>query len=179
MTVSASLPSNEVRPLDRHHDRAPFSCGDARLDEYLRNYARQNMDRRTALVWVWTRPPSQTVVGYYTLTSTQIDAGALPQAIAQKFKLRNPPFLGATLLGRCAIGTADQGRGLGKMLCLHALDKALTASRVVSSVGVVLDAYSGDAKAFWRKMEFVPMGEREGGMERFFLPMAYIEELLR
>jgi hypothetical protein len=47
----------------------------------------------------------------------------------------------------------------------------------VSSVGVVLDAYSADAKAFWRRLEFVSMGERDAGMERFFLPMAYIEGL--
>lgn len=55
--------------------------------------------------------------------------------------------------------------------------KRYTASRVVSSVGVVLDAYSADAKAFWRNMEFVSMGERKAGMERFFLPMACIELL--
>lgn len=177
MTASAAPPINEIRPLDRHHDRAAFSCGDGEIDEYLRNYARQNMERRSALVWVWTRPPSQAVIGYYTLTSTQIEAGALPTAIAQKFKLRNPPLLGATLLGRFGISSARQGQGFGRMLCMHALEKALMASRVVSSVGVVLDAYSTEAKAFWRKLEFVSLSEREGGMERFFLPMAYIEML--
>ena len=62
---------------------------------------------------------------------------------------------------------------------MHAFDMALKASRMSSSVGVVLDAYSPGAKEFWKSMEFTPMGEREGGMERFFLPMAYIEKLFR
>ena len=179
MTPTPSHPPNEIRPLDRHHDRAAFSCGDSRIDEYLRNYARQNMERRSALVWVWTRPPSQAVIGFYTLTSSQIEAGGLPAAVAQKFKLRNPPLLGATLLGRVGVGSAYQGQGLGRLLCMHAFENALMASRVVASVGVVLDAYSDGAKAFWRKLEFVSIGEREGGLERFFLPMAYIEDLSR
>ncbi len=136
------------------------------------------MDRRTAVVWVWTRPPSQAVVGYYTLTNTQIEAGALPAEVVRRFRLRDPPALGATLLGRFAIDSRYQGQGLGRMLCLHALEKALGASKVVASLGVVLDAYSDWAKAFWRRMAFVPLGERAGGMERFFLPMAYVEELL-
>jgi hypothetical protein len=179
MTSTGLLPTDEIRSLDRHHDRAAFSCGDSRIDEYLRSYARQNMERRAALVWVWTRPPSQVVIGFYTLTSTQIEAGALPAAVAQKFKLRNPASLGATLLGRFAVGSAYQGQGLGRLFCVHAFENALTASRVVSSVGVVLDAYSDGAKAFWRALEFVSIGEREGGLERFFLPMAYIEDLSR
>ena len=147
MTPPAFHPTNEIRPLDRHHDRAAFSCGDSRIDEYLRNYARQNMERRSALVWVWTRPPSQVVIGFYTLTSSQIEAGGLPAAVAQKFKLRNPALLGATLLGRFGVGSAYQGHGLGRMLCMHALANALTASRVVASIGVVLDAYSDAARA--------------------------------
>jgi GNAT superfamily N-acetyltransferase len=169
---------DEVRPLDGRHERAGFSCGDPKLDDYLRSYAGQSMERRTEVVWVWTRPPSQAVVGYYTLTNTQIEAGALPEEVVRRFKLRNPPTLGATLLGRFAVDSRYQGQGLGRMLCLHALEKSLAASKVVASVGVVLDAYSEGARAFWRRMEFVPLGERAGGMERFFLPMGYVGELL-
>jgi GNAT superfamily N-acetyltransferase len=177
--MTPALPTDEIRPLDQQHERAVFSCGDAKLDEYLRSYAGQNMQRRTAFVWVWTRPPSQAAIAYYTLTSTQIDAGILPADVARKLKIRGSNALGATLLGRFAVGAAYQGQSLGTTLCMHALHKALEASNIVSSVGVVLDAYADGAKAFWRKMEFIPLGERDGGMERFFLSMAYIEDLFR
>lgn len=169
---------NEIRLLDRLHERAEFSCGDARLDEYLRKYAGQSMDRRVAVVWAWTRAPSQAVIGYYSLAWGRIDGGVLPDEVVRRFKLWGLPVLGVTLLGRFAIDSRHQGQGLGRMLCLHALEKALVASRAVASVGVVLDAYSDGAQAFWRRMEFVPLGERAGGMERFFLPMAYVGELL-
>jgi len=177
MTVT-NLPINEVRPLDQHHERAAFSCGDTELDRYLQNFAGQNMRSRTAVVWVLTRPPSKTAIGYYTLTNTKIDVGPLPPEVTRKLKLKSSHHPGATLLGRFAISAEYQRQGLGELLLMDVFTRALEVSKIVSSVGVVLDASSDDAKAFWKAMEFIPMGVREDGMERFFLPMEYIENLL-
>jgi len=178
MTLANPLPTIEVRPLDQNHERAAFSCGDTALDDYLRNNASQSMRKRTAVVWVWTRPPIETPIGYYTLTNTKIDAGLLPSEVMKKFKLKNSYALGATLLGRFAISIEYQRQGLGELLLMDVFAKTLGASKIVSSVGIVLDASSDKAKAFWKAMEFTPLGPREDGMERFFLPMEYIKDLV-
>lgn len=132
------------------------------------------MERSLCVVSVWTRRPSQQILGYYTLTSTEIDAGILPEQIQKKVRTRR---IGATLLGRFAIANEFQGQGNGEALCMRALRDALLVSKTVSSVGVVLDARTDKAKRFWRAREFVSLTTAEDGVERFFMPMSYIEEL--
>lgn len=170
--------SDNIRPLDDRHNRAAFSCGDDRLDRYLHTMASDQMRRRIAIVWAWTKPPSQEIIGYYTLTNTNLDAGELPSDVRKAVKLKGVKMeIGATLLGRFAIHSDMQSRGLGTMLCMDAFYKTLVASRSVASVGIILHARTDVAKRFWRKREFVSLGERQDGQEQFFMPMSYIEKL--
>lgn len=166
--------ANQIRPLDHEHDRAAFSCNDPRLDDYLKQHARNAMERSLAVVWVWTRPPSQTVIGYYTLTNTEVEVGILPERIRKKVRSQR---IGSTLLGKFAIASEFQGQGNGEALCMRALRDALQASKTVASVGVYLEARTEAARRFWAKCEFTSLGEREDGVERFFMPMSHIEDL--
>ena len=49
------------------HDVERFRCGEASLDDWLREQARPAAVRRTARTWVWTGA-QDTVVGYYGFT---------------------------------------------------------------------------------------------------------------
>jgi hypothetical protein len=60
MTAETPLPSPV--PLDRSHDLSAFDCGAPALDDYLRKYAWQNHQNRSARTYVTAR--DNRVVGY-------------------------------------------------------------------------------------------------------------------
>ncbi len=68
------MPSLIVEPLASRHDRAAFSRGTPRLDEYLQRYAAQNRKRDLAQCFVLTpRTGTAEIMGYYILSGHAID----------------------------------------------------------------------------------------------------------
>jgi hypothetical protein len=170
--------AHDFRPLDANHNRAAFSCGDIALDGYFRRLARQSVDKRLAVVHVMSNTDTGDVIGYYTLTNTSINAGELPAELVQKKRYRPSQLIGATLLGRFAVDVRySGGNGWGVRMYMDASHNAMVASKISSSCGVLLDVENPAARAFWVRREFVPLGVREDGRERFFMPMEYIERL--
>jgi GNAT superfamily N-acetyltransferase len=162
-----------VEPLGSHHDRVAFSCGVPSLDDYLRTQASQDARRSVAVTFVAVLSEVPRVVAdYYTLAATGIDAGALPPALARK--LPRYPTLPATLLGRLAVDERNHGQGLGEYLLVHALRRALTVSREVASLAVIVDAIDERAHAFYEHFEFLAFPDEP---RRLFLPTATIARL--
>ncbi len=112
------------------------------------------------------------IASYYTLASTSVEAGVLPPVLRKK--LPRYPMLPATLLGRLAVDTRHRRRGLGEYLLVHALRRALTVSREVASLALIVDAIDEPAAAFYEHFEFVRFPEES---RRLFLPMATIGRL--
>jgi GNAT superfamily N-acetyltransferase len=126
-----------VEPLSSRHDRAVFSCGVPALDTYLHRQAGQDLKKRAAVSFVIT-PDGRTIAGYYTLSQYAVQLDVVPPEIAKK--LPKYPVVPATLLGRLAVSTAFRGQGLGVILLMDALYRALAHGREVASAGVVVDA---------------------------------------
>jgi predicted GNAT family N-acyltransferase len=165
-----------IEPLDKHkHDRAAFSCEHDALTAYLRQQATQDIKKHVAAVFVLT-PDGKTVAGYYTLSQYAVDAGDLPEAVVKKLKLPRYPQLPATLIGRLARALDWKGHGVGELLLIDALRRALGSTSTVESVAVVVDAKDEPAKAFYKKYGFL---ELPGHENRLFLPMKTIDEMFR
>ena len=160
-------------PLAARHDRAAFSCEQERLNTYLKQQAGQDVRKRVAAVYVLT-PDGKTVAGYYTLSQYAVDAGELPEELARRLRLPKYEKLPATLLGRLARSDQFRGVGLGELLLLGALKRALEHSRQIASVAVVVDAKDERAVEFYRSYGFVELPEHPN---RLFIPMQTIEEL--
>ncbi|MCX6614787.1 MAG: GNAT family N-acetyltransferase [Acidobacteria bacterium] len=169
MTVDRS--PYRVEPLGPSHDRAAFSCAVAPLDRYLQQQARQDMERRVAAVFVLTSD-SRVVAGFYTLSAVTVRLGYLPAELARK--LPRYPDIPATLIGRLAISLQHRGQGLGELLLLDALHRALQHSNSVASFAVVVDAKDEGAARYYLKYGFLPL---VAPPNRLFLPMATIENL--
>jgi GNAT superfamily N-acetyltransferase len=163
------MSQNKIERLAAHHDRSAFSCGVAAIDNYLQRHARQDSDRNLAAIYVLT-PDSRTILGFYTLSASSILPTDLPQTIANKL----PRFpLPATLLGRMGVDQHAQGQSIGKLLLMHALERALLGSKQVASWAVIVDAKLG-ARDFYLKYEFFPLTTNP---DRLFLPMKTIQKL--
>ena len=163
-----------VGPLELHHDRRHFSCGNDRLDQYLRERGSQDVRRNLSVVFVLQGGDADEVAGYYTLSSLSLDPGELPADIIKKLRLPQARAIPVTLIGQFAIDQNYQGQGLGERLLLDALERIWVASKRVASWAVVVDAIDEDAVRFWRAYEFIAFPKSPS---RLFLPMATVAQL--
>lgn len=161
----------KIEPLGRSHERAAFSCGKDSLDQYLKNQAGQAVDKNLAAVFILT-PDGKKIAGYYTLSSYTINLDEIPEEIAKK--LTRMGEVPATLLGRLARSTEFRGQGIGEILLVDALRKALQNSAHIASWAVIVDAKDDEATAFYKRYGFVPFPTKPN---RLFLPMNLISKM--
>lgn len=87
---------------------------------------------------------------------------------------RQWPNVPATLLGRLAVSENFRGQGIGELLLLDALQRALGNIREVASAVVVVDAKDERARGFYLRHDFVPLPTQPN---RLFYPTKTIEQL--
>ncbi len=161
--------SYRIEPLGPQHDRSSLSSGVAALDNYLQKQARQDFDRNLATVFVLTADGTS-LAGFYAVSACSISGSDLPVAYAKKLPRLPIP---ATLLGRMAVSTSLQGRGLGEVLLMSAFKRILAGSQQIASWAVVVDAKLG-ARNFYLKYGFVPLLDNEN---RLFLSIRDVAKL--
>jgi GNAT superfamily N-acetyltransferase len=134
-------------PLDRTHDRKSFDCGEPVLNDYLRQYARQNHESGGAktFVAVATGGPMN-ILGYYTLSPASIDFARTPAVVRRGLGRYEVPVY---RLGRLAVATSMQGRGLGGGLLLAAGRRCLAVAVEVGGVALLIDAKSERAAKWY------------------------------
>jgi GNAT superfamily N-acetyltransferase len=138
-----------IEPLQAHHERNRFACGEAALDEYLRRYARQHLEANVSRTYVASE--GERIAGYYSLAMTAIRKDRLPERHHKRFPNYPVPMV---RLARLAVDRNDQGNGLGTLLLLDALHRCLNLSQAIGMAGVVVDAKHERAQAFYRRFEF-------------------------
>lgn len=163
-------------PLDKRvHNRAAFSCEHDALNVYLKEKASQDVQKRVAAVFVLT-PDGKTIAGYYTLSQYTIEPGELPDEAVHRLRLPHYDKLPATLMGRLARSKQFKGAGLGEILLMGALEKALLHSKNIASLAVVVDAKDEKAHNFYLSYGFIALPDHPN---RLFMLMETIEQLFR
>jgi hypothetical protein len=157
-----------VEALGSHHDRSRFESGVEPLDRYFRTQAGQDARKNIAAPFVLLLP-DQTIVGYYTLSSTSVRLGELPEKTVRK--LPRYPLVPATLLGRLA-DRRQQGKGYGRFLLADALYRS--ARSEITSFAVIVDAKDDSARRFYERESFLPFPDQP---KKLFRPMADIRRL--
>jgi predicted N-acetyltransferase YhbS len=158
--------------LAAQHDRAAFECGSAPLDLYLKQYARQDRDRHMAQVYVRCAPDTVQAIGYDALSAFAVSRTDLPPAAVKK--LGRHALVPAVLLGRLAVDSRWNGRGVGGNLLIDALRRAHDASAVAAAAVVIVHAKDG-AAGFYERHGFQPFVDEP---DHLFLPMAAVAEAL-
>lgn len=160
-----------IELLDKHHDRAAFSCGNEQLDRYLHSTATQDKKRNIAIPYVVFDRDRQKIVGYYTLSMSGINLENLPPSVVKK--LPKYPIVGVTLLGRLAVANDYKGYGWGKLLMMDALYRSLSVSKTTASFAVVVDAIDDEAVKFYQRFEFQAFPDQS---HKLFRTMANIAQ---
>jgi GNAT superfamily N-acetyltransferase len=136
--------------LADHHDVTSFSCGVVSLDDWLKRRARANQASGASRTFVVCDAPA--VVAYYALASGAVDVAAAPG----RFRRNMPDPIPVVVLGRLAIDTAQQGRGLGRNLFRDAGMRVLQAADTIGIRGILVHAISEDARKFYLALGFEP-----------------------
>ncbi len=136
--------------LDDSHLLNVFDCGLPPLDDWLKRRARANAGSGATHTYVACE--GQTVAGYYALA-----AGAVAvTSAAGRFRRKMPDPIPVIVLGRLAIDRTQAGKGLGRALFRDASLRALQAADIIGVRGLLVDAISDDAKAFYLAVGMTP-----------------------
>jgi GNAT superfamily N-acetyltransferase len=164
-----------VEPLSATKHRCDeFACEERELTEFLQRRALQEMSARASACFVLVpKTDPSLAAGFYTLSSATISLAKLPAELTAE--LPAYPNLPATLLGRLARDEKLRGKGLGDLLLVSALRRALVSTANVGSIAVVTDPKNARAEDFYKKYGFRFLG----GGRRLFLPMREIDSFLK
>ncbi len=135
--------------LASDHDVSKFNSGEAALDNWLIRHALKNQDNGASRTYVICT--EKQVIGYYALAN-----GAVASSVAPGKVRRNMPDpIPVMVLGRLAIDTNWQGKGLGRALLQDAVLRTLQAAQIAGIRAIVVHALQEKAADFYRKCGFV------------------------
>ncbi|NNM79296.1 MAG: GNAT family N-acetyltransferase [Gallionella sp.] len=155
----------QIRSFDTSANTDNFQCGSEPLDGYIRRYASQDVRRNVARVFIATpENDPQRLAGFFTLSAGSVTCSSLPATMARKLPRYPIPV---ALIGRLAVDSKFQGKGLGSILLANACQKVSKASVVLAVAGIIVDAKDEAAIAFYAHFGFIPL---QGQNDRMFLP---------
>lgn len=140
------------RPIQEDDAVKDFSCGKPPLDDFLKQRAFKNEGKasRTYVVCSATGEHAGSVAAYYSLA-----AGAVAHENAPAWAKRNMPNpIPVFVLGRLAVDSAHQGKGLGKALLKEAIQRTLEASRTIGARALVVHAVDDEAIGYYASWGF-------------------------
>lgn len=136
--------------LTASHDVSRFECGEPALDSWLKRRALQNEESDASRTYVLRA--GEEIAGYYALAT-----GAIAHAEAAGRVRRNMPDpVPVIVLGRLAIASKFQGRGIGAALLRDAVLRILQAAEIAGIRAILVHAISDQAKHFYEKYGFIP-----------------------
>lgn len=134
------------------HDRAGFTCGEDRLDNFLKLSAKKQQRDDMTRVYVAVEDGQTKILGYHAINVGMMDAGALEKRPPGAPDHGELPIL---FLGQVAVRTDAQGFGIGSVLLHHVFEKACRIADEAGCFAVVLDVMGdGGDEAFNRRLSW-------------------------
>jgi ribosomal protein S18 acetylase RimI-like enzyme len=172
MIDRALLARLRIEPLDRaRHDRAAFSCGVERVNNFLQKTCARHQDEDHTRVRVACLDDSNIIIGFHALNSHSIDATKLPESARKK--MPSYPTISAIYLSVVGVHENHQNSGIGSFLMADAFRTAVKVADLIGSHLLVLDALNERAAALYRKLNFVDL---PGHAPRMIIRMAQVRK---
>lgn len=140
-----------IQPLTGNHNRQDFDCGRPELNDWLRQMARQHQEKGLSKTFVAVLDEAPSLIcGYYALTLTEVDTRPLPEARRKKL----PRMIPGIRLGRLAVDARFQGKRLGELLLVDAIERVRLIHQHAGVVGLFVDELDDKAAAFYAHFGF-------------------------
>lgn len=130
-------------PLGARHELDAFNCGVDPLYNWQKRRATGNAAAGASHTYVACA--ENRVLGQYGLSAGAVDVLAAPG----RFRRNVPGPIPIVVLGRLAVDRSMQGTGLGRALFRDAGLRALQAADIIGVRGLLMDAISENANAFY------------------------------
>lgn len=146
-----------------------FSCGSAKLDEYLKRFAKGNHKKGIGKTFLLKE--DKAILGFYTISMGSIEFASVPED--KKVGLPKYPTPVAKI-GRLAVDEKAKGKGIGKFLLIDAFRRIYEASQSVAAFAIIVDAKDETAKEFYKYFGFTEYQDSEFSL---FLPIETLHKL--
>ena len=173
--------ANEFVKLDKDvHDRASVDCGEAELNTFIQTHAARHMDANisTTMLIPSVEPlpnAKYLICAFYTIAPSSIKRETLPEGIQKKLPCYPVPVF---LLAQMAVHLDYQGRGLGKITLIKALEFLLHVHSSMQAYAIIVDCLNDDIANFYLKYGFEKL-YRHNGRLRMFIPMETVMQAFR
>lgn len=156
----------QIQALTGIHNRAAFDCGRPELNDWLAKIARQHQEKGLSKTFVAVDGDALSRIwGYYALTLAELDTQGLPDTVRKKL----PRVMPGIRLGRLAVDTTVQGKRLGGLLLVDAMERVRLVREHAGAVGLFIDALDETAKGFYTRFGAVAFADAP---LKLFLPVA-------
>jgi GNAT superfamily N-acetyltransferase len=163
--MSGRLPAlSPVVPLAPTHQVGAFTCGDADIDQFLRQRAALEQTLRLSQIYV-TVDGENRVVAFFTLSpiAVRIEPALLVHLQASEILY---PAIGGFLLGRLGVDQRVQRNGIGEALVMRAAQIAKREATFVGGAFLAVDPKTDRLANWYASQDFV----RLSGSRRMVLP---------
>ena len=160
-----------IECLSKPHERKGFESGNAEVDRWLSQKALQSQSKHLTNTKVLLND-FRTIVGYYTLATSQVDFSNLPQQLAKSLPRRPLPVANIAWLG---IAKSFEGQGIGTRVLATALRDCHGAGQTFAFIAVVLDCVDRPAKDFYQRFDFE---ELPGYPMRLYLSFPRLDKMM-
>ena len=161
----------KIEGLDKSHHRRVFRSGSEAVDHWFRQLALQSQAKHLTTTKVLFNDCGS-IVGYYTLATSQVDFSELPFDLAKSLPRRQLPVAVLAWLG---VEKSFQEQGMGKRLLAAALNDCYVAGQTFAFVAVILDCVDQSAKEFYQRFDFEPL---PGYPMRLFLSFKQLDKMM-
>lgn len=153
-----------VLPLNDKHDRKSFDCGDADLNVWLKQTARQHKAKGVSSTFVMVSDETSVeILGFYAISLAELVNANLPEQYGKRLPHKVPVFR----LGRLATALSHQGKGIGEFMLFDVIDRATRVAGEVGGIGLVVNA-KHSAVEFYQRYGFEQMADHP---QNLFLPL--------
>lgn len=162
----------QIELLDKSHNREKFDCGNLALNRFLQQTARQHIQKGISRTFVLIDDDHpQEIIGFFTLTLCEVRIEKLPLSLAKKY----PSTIFGVKLARLAVDKTWQLQGIGEILMVEAMQRAIRVADNAGGVGLFVDAKDEVAQSYYERYGFVTL---EDSFLEMFLPLTAIKFLL-
>jgi predicted N-acetyltransferase YhbS len=135
----------------KRHDRKSFVSGNEELDQFFQTQARQQMEKRLSVCFVMLNGGSK-IIGFYTLSSASVEAN---ESRISSSKYVSLPVV---LIGRLAVHSQFQKRGLGGLMLVNIIERVRKLSESEIGVkGIFVEPKSEEISLYYLKYGFLKL----------------------
>ena len=150
----------EIRLLQKNDALTHFDCGVVELNQFLKQYAKQNQFRHY-IGTTYVAVVADIIIGYLSVSAGSVRIEKFSSELGRKLPKYPLPILRLT---RLAVDLKYQNRGIGKQLLKFALKLALMQKERFGCFALVVDAKENSV-GFYEAYGFEEIGIVSGALD--------------